>query len=218
MKQELNILIADDHIDVRNGIRHMLQNQHVYNFNFFEATDGTEVFDVIKENKIDVILLDISMPNMTGLEAIKELKHLKNQIPVIILSMHKEVSFIKRAYLNGALSYLLKTSNQDEIVLAIRTVLKGEKFFINDVANILFDDLDSKTKNQVIYLDNYILSKREVQIIRFYVKNLTSENISIILSISKRTIEGHRRNIYKKLGIKNMAELIAYAYENGFAE
>ncbi len=218
MKQELNILIADDHIDVRNGIRHMLQNQHVYNFNFFEATDGTEVFDVIKENKIDVILLDISMPNMTGLEAIKELKYLKNQIPVIILSMHKEVSFIKRAYLNGALSYLLKTSNQDEIVLAIRTVLKGEKFFINDVANILFDDLDSKTKNQVIYLDNYILSKREVQIIRFYVKNLTSENISIILSISKRTIEGHRRNIYKKLGIKNMAELIAYAYENGFAE
>jgi DNA-binding NarL/FixJ family response regulator len=218
MKQELNILIADDHIDVRNGIRHMLQNQHVYNFNFFEATDGTEVFDVIKENKIDVILLDISMPNMTGLEAIKELKHLKNQIPVIILSMHKEVSFIKRAYLNGALSYLLKTSNQDEIVLAIRTVLKGEKFFINDVANILFDDLDSKTKNQVIYLDNYILSKREVQIIRFYVKNLTSENISIILSISKRTIEGHRRNIYKKLGIKNMTELIAYAYENGFAE
>lgn len=218
MKQELNILIADDHIDVRNGIRHMLQNQHVYNFNFFEATDGTEVFDVIKENKIDVILLDISMPNMTGLEAIKELKHLKNQIPVIILSMHKEVSFIKRAYLNGALSYLLKTSNQDEIVLAIITVLKGEKFFINDVANILFDDLDSKTKNQVIYLDNYILSKREVQIIRFYVKNLTSENISIILSISKRTIEGHRRNIYKKLGIKNMTELIAYAYENGFAE
>jgi two-component system nitrate/nitrite response regulator NarL len=196
----------------------MLKNQNVFDFNVFEAEDGLEVLSVIKNHKIDVILLDISMPNMTGLEAIKELKYVKSQIPVIILSMHKEVSFIKKAYLNGALSYLLKSSNQDEIVLAIKIVLTGKKFFINDVANILFDDLDSKTKNQVIYLDNHIFSKREVQIIRFYVKSFTSENISIILSISKRTIEGHRRNIYKKIGIKSMAELIAYAYENGFAE
>jgi DNA-binding NarL/FixJ family response regulator len=218
MINQINLLIADDHIEVRNGLKHMLKNQNVFDFNVFEAEDGLEVLSVIKNHKIDVILLDISMPNMTGLEAIKELKYVKSQIPVIILSMHKEVSFIKKAYLNGALSYLLKSSNQDEIVLAIKIVLTGKKFFINDVANILFDDLDSKTKNQVIYLDNHIFSKREVQIIRFYVKSFTSENISIILSISKRTIEGHRRNIYKKIGIKSMAELIAYAYENGFAE
>lgn len=218
MKQELNLLIADDNLDVRNGIKLMLNNQKVYDFHMFEATDGIEVLEVIKNQKIDVILLDISMPNMTGLEAIKEFKYLKEQIPVIILSMHNEVSFIKKAYLNGALSYLLKTSNQDEIVLAIKTVLTGKKFFINDVANILFDDLDLKTRNQVIYLDNYIFSKREVQIIRFYVKNFTSENISIILNISKRTIEGHRRNIYKKIGVKSMAELITYANENGFAD
>jgi len=105
-----------------------------------------------------------------------------------------------------------------EIIKAIKTVLTGKKYFINEVANILFEDLDAKTKNQRIYLDNPILSKREVQIIHFYAKQFTTKNIATSLNISKRTIEGHRRNIYKKTGINSIAELIAFANDIGFSE
>ena len=95
--------------------------------------------------------------------------------------MHLEVSFIKKAYLNGVLGYLLKTSHPEEIIKAIKTVLTGKKYFINEVANILFEDLDAKTKNQRIYLDNPILSKREVQIIHFYAKQFSTKNTAVTI-------------------------------------
>ncbi len=218
MREQLSLLIVGDHIDIRNHIENGMRNQDVYRFNLFEAKNGVEVMKVIKEQQIDVILHEVSMANTNGLVVIKELKYLKKQIPVIIFSIHLEVSFIKKAYLNGVSGFLLKTSHPEEIIKAIKTVLTGKKYFINEVANILFEDLDAKTKNQRIYLDNPILSKREVQIIHFYAKQFTTKNIATSLNISKRTIEGHRRNIYKKTGINSIAELIAFANDIGFSE
>ncbi|MFN5442937.1 MAG: response regulator [Crocinitomicaceae bacterium] len=213
--RNLYILIADDHKLIRDGIRLMLQSKKEFHFEFDMASNGEEVLSKVKQNTYDLIFLDISMPEMTGLAALKELKTKSAIPPIIILSMHNEVSYIKKAYMNGAASYLLKTTEAEEIMLAINTVLTGKKYFNNDVANILFDDLTLANANQLFYLQHQLLSKREVQIISLYVKGLNADKIAMLLNISPRTIEGHRTNIFKKLGIKNVNEMIEYGIAQG---
>lgn len=214
--RNLYILIADDHKLIRDGIRLMLQSKKEFHFEFDMASNGEEVLSKVKQNTYDLIFLDISMPEMTGIMALKDLKTKPAIPPIIVLSMHNEVSYIKKAYIHGASSYLLKTTESDEIIVAIKTVLEGKKYFNNDVANILFDDLALANANQLFYLQHQLLSKREVQIISLYVKGLNADKMAALLNISPRTIEGHRTNIFKKLGIKNVKEMIEYGIAQGF--
>jgi DNA-binding NarL/FixJ family response regulator len=216
MKKEIKILIADDHAIIRKGLNLMLEHQQHFIPLVTEVTNGQEVIDIIKTTSFDVILLDMSMPILDGLAVLKKMLILEIKIPVLVLTMHSDESIIKQALNAGATGYLLKNSGIEELVKAILTVIKNEKYYSNEIAQILFSEkqkADDK-KEKAFFHDN--LSKREVQILMLLVKEYSSQKIADELFISKRTIEGHRKNIMSKLGIKTTVGLVVYALQNGY--
>ena len=208
----MNILIADDHSMVRNGIKLMLHQQNYFVPNVTEASDGMEVIKLVSNQDFDVILLDISMPKMDGISVIRKLKTLDKMTRVLALTMHKEENIIKQVLDAGALGYILKSSGLEELVKAINTVKRNERYFSNEVAQILFEE--NKVKKQVpgVLLN---LSKRETQILSMIVKELTNQEIATELNISRRTIEGHRKSLMKKLNVKTSIGLVKLAMKNG---
>ncbi len=216
VEKKLKILITDDHKLVRRGVALMLNNQQEFPVKIDEAENGKEALLKITENRYDLVIMDISMPEITGIDVLKVLKKRIVKPPVIILSMHNEINYIKKAYLNGASAYLLKSVTLDELVTAIKILLEKRKYFNNEVANILFEDLLLANKNQTAYLQSEMLSKREVQIISLYSKGLNGEKIALLLNLSLRTVEGHRYHIFKKLKIKSISEMVAYGEDHGF--
>lgn len=211
---ELNLLIADDHSMIRNGLISMLKQQDKFIANIMEATNGNEVLKLIQDHPFDVVLLDITMPEVDGITVLKKLKSMESEVPVLVLSMHNEKSVIRQALDNGAYGYLLKNSGLEEITKAIFTVIRKQKYFSNEVTQELFSENDSKTKSSIQFEHN--LSRREIQILALIVKELTSQDIADELFISKRTVEGHRKKIMSKLGIKTSIGLVKYAIDNNF--
>lgn len=211
---ELNLLIADDHSMIRNGLIAMLKQQDKFTANIMEATNGNEVLKLIQDHPFDIVLLDITMPEVDGITVLKKLKSLESDVPVLVLSMHNEKSVIKQALDNGAYGYLLKNSGLEEITKAIFTVIRKQKYFSNEVTQELFSENDSKAKSSIQFEHN--LSRREIQILSLIVKELTSQDIADELFISKRTVEGHRKKIMSKLGIKTSIGLVKYALDNNF--
>ena len=133
-----------------------------------------------------------------------------------MLSMHNNESLIRNSYKFGAKGFLFKTCSLSELLDAITTVLQDKKYFNQEVSNILFEEINTKSRTQKIYLKNEILSKREVQIITLLMKAYTNIDISDELNISIRTVEGHRLNIMRKLNLKNLSEVLLYGFENEF--
>ncbi|MCE3294888.1 MAG: response regulator containing a CheY-like receiver domain and an DNA-binding domain [Crocinitomicaceae bacterium] len=216
MNKEINILIADDHLMIRSGIKLMLEQQKQFVPVISEASTGLEVLEVIKNTMIDIIFLDLTMPEMDGLSVLNKLKSSDIHIPVIILTMHKDETIVKQALDLGALGYLLKNSGVEELVKAIFTVLRGERYFSNEVTQLIFqDDKRSKEMKSIIQFEDN-LSKREIQIMALIVKEHTNHEIADILHISKRTIEGHRKKIMEKLNINSTVGLVKYALKNGY--
>ncbi len=201
MNKKIKIVVADDHQILREGIIMMLKNQNKIKFEFTEASNGQEVLEIVKINPVDIILLDLSMPIMDGIETLKKIQNSTTKIPVIMLSMHNNESLIRNSYKFGAKGFLFKTCNLNEILDAITTVLQNKKYFNQEVSNILFEEINTKSRTQKIYLKNEIFSKREVQIITQLMKAYTNKDISEELNISVRTVEGHRLNIMRKLNL-----------------
>ena len=216
MNKKIKILVADDHQILREGIIMMLKNQNKIKFEFTEASNGQEVLEIVKSNPVDIILLDLSMPIIDGIETLKKLQNSSTRIPVIMLSMHNNESLIRNSYKFGAKGFLFKTCSLSELLDAITTVLQNKKYFNQEVSNILFEEINTKSRTQKIYLKNEILSKREVQIITLLMKAYTNIDISDELNISIRTVEGHRLNIMRKLNLKNLSEVLLYGFENEF--
>ena len=216
MNREINIMIADDHLMIRNGIKLMLEQQKQFTPIISEASTGLEVIEVLRTTPVDVIFLDLTMPEMDGLSVLNKLKASEIHIPVIILTMHKDETIVKQALDLGALGYLLKNSGVEEIVKAIFTVLRGERYFSNEVTQLIFreDKKNREMKSIIQFEDN--LSKREIQIMALIVKEHTNHEIAEILHISKRTIEGHRKKIMEKLNINTTVGLVKYALKNGY--
>ncbi len=216
MIKEQKILLADDHEMVRNGLTLMLNHQKSFIPNITEAVNGLEVFEHLKTMDFDVILLDISMPLMDGIAVLKKLKNIENKTPVLVLTMHNEESIIKQALDAGATGYILKNSGLEELVKAINTVIKNERYYSNEIAQILFKtkkDSEDIKSNSVL---GNVLTKREIQILTFLVREYSSQKIADELFISKRTIEGHRKNIMNKLSIKTTVGLVVFAIKNGY--
>lgn len=212
MNKFVNILIADDHSMVRNGIKLMLHQQNYFVPNVTEASDGKEVIELAREQDFDVILLDISMPKIDGITIIRKLKAINKSIRILALTMHKEENIIKQVLEAGALGYILKSSGLEELVKAINTVKRNERYFSNEVAQILFEEKKIKKTLSGIELN---LSNREMQILSMIVKEFTNQEIAEELNISKRTIEGHRKTLMKKLNVKSSIGLVKYALKNG---
>lgn len=213
MQGELKILMADDHKMLRKGIKIMLEFGPFKNTKFIEVDNGIDALSILSQQRFDVVLLDLNMPKMDGMTLLRKLKAEKIDAHVLVLSSHCENNMIRQTLDNGALGYLLKDSGPEELFKAIDTVRKGQKYYSNEVTQLILGAREKKQDNSIY---DEVLSVREIQILKLIVKDMSNEQIADTLNISKRTVEGHRRNIRTKLKIKTTTGLLKFGLENGF--
>ncbi|MBE0605917.1 MAG: response regulator transcription factor [Deltaproteobacteria bacterium] len=205
----LRILIADDHEIVRKGLTKVLA-ETLQPVQVDEARTGQEAVSKVLKSEYSLVVLDIKMPGKSGLDALKEIKEHRPKLPVLILSMHPEEQFAIRAIRAGASGYLTKECAGDELVLAVRKALKGERYISGSLAEILaggLDDASGKSPHE-------ILSDREYQVMLMIASGKTVGGIAKELCLSPKTISSYRTNLLLKLGMKNSAEITHYAIQN----
>jgi DNA-binding NarL/FixJ family response regulator len=213
----IRIFLADDHDIVREGIISVLHRERDLKV-VGEAGDGREAIEKIRKTKPDVIIIDISMPNMNGIEVMEEL--LREQCPgkFIILTQHEKEEYIRLAMHAGASGYLVKYSITKDIIDAIRAVSRGEVFFSTAISTILLRDYVQAARQKSAPQTDLDLTNRETEVLQLIAGGLSSRQIAEKLSLSTRTIEFHRANIIQKLGIRDVAGLTRYAIKHGLAK
>ena len=206
----INVLITDDHQLVREGIRLMVDGKEDITV-IGEAANGQEALDFIGDKEADIVLLDLNMPVMNGIDACKAIKKKYPGIKVIILSMISESKIVQNLMKYGANGYLLKNSGQDEILEAIQKVYAGENHFDQEIIDIILNPSTSvQVKDENLHPS---LSRREKEILQLIIEEHTTSEIAEKLFISFGTVESHRRNMISKLGVRNTAGLVSAAYK-----
>ena len=212
----IKILIADDHPLIAEGIKNTFENQP--NFEVVKmVVNGVEVLDFLSKNKVDVVLLDVNMPKMDGIECAKQILQNYPSTKIAVLSMHQEKSVIQNLMQIGVNGYMLKTIPSDELLVAIQSIYNGKTYFNADVTKALLSDDVSSTLNPLPKQSPLVdqLTTREIEIIKLIAQGNTNTQIGEQLYISPRTVDTHRTNLMKKLDINNMASLIRFAFQNG---
>lgn len=204
---KIRILLADDHPMIRAGFKSMLDKNERFEI-VGEAGDGKELIELAGQLNPDIILVDISMPVMTGLDALEELTNKLPGVKLIILSMHEEREYILQALKSGAAAYLLKSIERFELERAIITVHEGGKYFSPTVTNILAEAVSKPEPSE-----GADITPREKEVLELVAKGNSTKQIADILGISIRTVESHRINMLKKMKVNNTAGLIKKAIE-----
>ena len=210
----IKVILADDHVIVRDGIRALLESETDIEV-VGEASNGKEALDLAKELTPDVIIMDIRMPEMNGIEATQLLLQQSPTTRSLILTMHDMEEYVLRSIDSGAYGYLLKDTSKDEFIKAIRTIHKGERYYSSYISNVLVNNYINmrNNPNPASQENKFELTKREIEILRLVVDGRSNKEIAELLEKSVRTVETHRFNIMKKLHVKNIAELIKVAKE-----
>ncbi|MDI1304846.1 response regulator [Flavobacterium sp. ZT3R17] len=215
MSNTIRVVLTDDHVFVRDGIKSLLENE--VNIEVVgEATDGLEALKIIETVKPDLLILDIRMPNLTGIEVVEKLRAQNNMVKIVMLSMHESEEYVLKSIKAGADGYLLKGSSKEEFLKAVHTVANGGKYFSGDISSILIGQLSnpSGTIEAKQTLDEeQLITKREKEILKLLLSGKGNKEIAEALDISKRTAEVHRFNLMKKLKVKNLMELSNKATE-----
>lgn len=211
------VLIADDHQIIIDGLKSLISSEENIEL-VGEASNGKEAIDLLNLINVDVVILDINMPVLNGIEAMKRIKSEFPEVKVIILSMHNESSLIKSLIEMGADGYLLKNCDQDELIEAVNKVASGQKYFSSEVTISLLNKTGGMKSS--VKMDPVIasLTEREIEILKLITQGLTNKEIGDQLFISHRTVDTHRTNLMKKLEVNNIAGLIRFAIKNGFVE
>jgi DNA-binding NarL/FixJ family response regulator len=204
----LRILIADDHEIVRKGLKNVL-TETLQPVKVEEARNGQEAMSKVLKGEYDLVVLDMKMPGKSGLDVLKEIRQHRPKLPVLILSMHPEEQFAIRAIRAGAAGYLTKECAGDELVLAIRKALKGERYISGSLAQILAGELDSDSEKPL----HELLSDREYQVMLMIASGKTVGAIAKELCLSVKTISSYRTNILLKTRMKNNSEITHYAIQ-----
>lgn len=215
--QKIKILLVDDHKVVRDGIKYTLNLQDKIEVEIDESESASEAITKAGHLSYDVIIMDINMPDINGIEATQEIIKLNKKANILALSMHDEEYHIVKMIQAGAKGYILKNSGSEELKKAILEVAKGKRYYSSEVAvklmgNYHEDIVDRKPRARKTYKG--ILTKREVEVLKLVAGEFTNEEIAKKLFVSKRTIDAHRQNILNKTGAKNTAGLINYASKN----
>jgi DNA-binding NarL/FixJ family response regulator len=214
----IRVLLAEDHNIVRNGILSLLEKELGIEV-VAEASDGHEATRKIEQNKfIDVVLADMNMPGMNGIELVSTLKLSHPQVKVLILSMLDHENYVIQAMSAGAYGYLLKKVSREELVFAIRQVAGGGKYICMDLTARIVSKLTNAGQEQPELQARQVhvnLSKREVEVLGLIAEGLTNSEIANKLFTSRRTVEGHRKKLIDKTGARNTAALIRFAVTNG---
>jgi DNA-binding NarL/FixJ family response regulator len=208
------IVLADDHALIRHGIRKMIEESAAFEV-VGEVGDGLELLDLLKETPADLVVLDISMPNLRGIEAIREVKKITPDVKILILTMHKSEQYLCSSVTAGANGYLLKEDSDTELLPAIEQVIKGD-FYISPYLAKEFPADVLKSCSQRENHPSDTLTPRERQVLKLVAEGVTSKSIADMLNISKRTVEHHRANLMRKLNINKVADLIKYAIRKGY--
>ncbi|MCC6538503.1 MAG: response regulator transcription factor [Bryobacterales bacterium] len=210
----IRVLVADDHSVLREGLRSLLCRQADMEV-VGEAADGRQAVQFCTQVPADVVLMDIAMPSMNGIEATKRIVESNPDTKVAILSMHSDESYVRRALKAGARAYLLKESAQDEVVNAVRSVAGGKSYFSPRVKTILQDDY-MRQLDQAGVDDTYeLLSPREREILQSIAEGLSNKEMAAQMGLSIYTVETHRRHLLEKLNLHTTADVILYAVRKG---
>ncbi len=215
-------MVVDDHKMIRDGIKSSLSDVaglEIIN----EASDGNEALEKLAAEPVDVVLMDISMSGMGGIEATKKITEAFAEVKVLALTMHDEESHIMNMLQAGALGYILKSTGMTELVEAVRTVANGESYFSKKVSATLLGQFVknkavAKKENDKTDASLSELTKRELEILKLIAEEYTNQEIAEKLFISQRTVDTHRRNLIQKLNAKNTAGLVRYAFRNGLVQ
>ena len=209
----LKILIADDHPIVRQGLKQILSEEPDMG-TFGEAQNCQEVLELVRKQDWDIVVLDITMPGRGGLDVLKELKHEHPKLPVLMLSVHSEDQYAVRALKAHASGYLTKDSAPEELLNAIRKILRGGKYVSPPLAEKLAFDLETETEKPL----HETLSDREYQVMLMIASGKTVSQIAVELSLSVKTIDTYRTRILEKMKMKTNAELMHYVIKNKLVE
>jgi DNA-binding NarL/FixJ family response regulator len=209
----INILLVDDHQIVIDGLHGLLEDDAEIG-SLYEAQNGAETMRIANEEEIDLILLDIDLPDISGFDICKQLKSNESCPKIIALTMHGNAGYINKMIKTGVDGYLLKNTGRDELLLAIRTIMKGERYFSKEVTDSLIAGMHQEKKPKT---SDFIqkLTRREKEILQLITEELTTDEIAAKLFISSTTVITHRKSLLRKLNAKNVAGLVKKAFEFG---
>jgi two-component system response regulator NreC len=205
-------MIADDHGVIRAGLRALLSGLPDLEV-VGEAVDGRDTLRKAIELKPNIVLMDLSMPEMGGVEATRQLAQIASDIRVLILTVHEDESLLKEVIRAGASGYIIKRAVEDELIHAIRVVARGDMYVHPSLTRALFNPTASTTELKAYEVET--LTSREIEVLRLLAKGYTNRQIAEQLGISPRTAEGHRANLSGKLGLRSRVELVEYAQQHG---
>jgi DNA-binding NarL/FixJ family response regulator len=208
----MRVLIADDHGIVRSGIRLLLERQADIEV-VGEAGDGAEARDLAVRERPDLAILDVKMPKLTGLQATREIKKQAPEVSVLILSMHDDERYLFEALKAGASGYVLKAQADTDLLAAIRAVERGEPFLTPEAQRTLIKDVLERGSS-----GEEELTPREEEIVKLVAEAHTTRQIAEVLHLSEKTVENHRANAMRKLGMRDRVELVRYAIRRGLIE
>ncbi len=208
------VLIADDHPLIRGGLRALLERDHEFQV-VAEAADGAEAIDLAVLHKPDVILLDLGMPRLTGTDAAQYLSQKLPNSKIVIISMHSDEAYVLRALKAGARGYLLKASPEADVLAATRAVAAGNAYFSPAITRLLVEEYVADVRRRGVEDSYDLLSLREKEILQLLASGKSNRDIADLVHISVATVETHRNNIFQKLHIHNLPELILYAVRKG---
>jgi DNA-binding NarL/FixJ family response regulator len=212
--RKIRVLLADDHQLMRSGIRLMLEREADLSV-VGEASDGREAVALAKSLRPDVVVMDIGMANLNGIEAAQQMTGDRPEIAVVMLSMHSDESYVLRALKAGARGYLLKDSAEADLIKAVHAVAGGKSFFSPAVSKLLLDDYVRKLRRSGTEDAYDLLTPREREVLQLIAEGKSNKDIANLLNLSVYTVESHRANLMEKLNVRGLPELILYAVRKG---
>lgn len=215
MSKPINVMIADDHSMVREGIKQLLELDGDIIVST-EANNGKQCIELLDENKTDVLLLDINMPFMNGLQVLQYIKETKKKVKVLILTIHNEIEYLMRAVEIGVDGYVLKDSDSSILKKAIFCVSKGEVFIQPELTPLLKERMELKSNSENCLDDT--LTKREIEVLKLLAEGLFNKEIAYMLAISEKTVKNHVSNIFKKIDVSDRTQAAVYAIKNNLVD
>ena len=210
----VRILLADDHTVVRKGLGLLLESHAGFKV-IAEAADGREAVAMAEAHRPDVVVLDVAMPLLNGIEAARQISAKLPEIAIVFLSMHSDEGYVLKALKSGAKAYLLKDSAEYDLINAIKAVSEGKAFFSPAISRMLVEDYMRQMREREVEDSYELLTTREREILQLFAEGKSAKEVAAILSLSLYTVETHRSNIFQKLNLHSAAELILYAVRKG---
>ena len=210
----IRILLADDHTVVRKGLRLLLESQPGFHV-VADASDGREAVALAAEHSPDVVVMDVAMPGLNGIEAARQILAKRPETSVVFLSMHSDEGYVLKALKAGARGYLLKDSADHDLINAVKVVTEGKAFFSPAISKMLVEDYVRQMRERSVEDSFDLLTTREREVLQLLAEGKNNKEVATLLNLSLYTVETHRGNIFQKLNLHSGAELILYAIRKG---